>query len=219
MWWVGSLASHLWSRWLCRILAIRVRVLGPRGHGTFLIAANHVSYLDILVLGTLHPSHFVAKREIRSWPLFGWISRAAGTLFVDRESPRDAVRVIRDMREVLAAGIPITLFPEGGTSAGETVQPFQAALLEPAARAELPCYGASVSYDTPGSSLPPARTIVWSNGENFVKHLARIMQLSRIEATINISPEPVSSTDRKVLARTLWQHVHDTYVPLRTDPS
>jgi 1-acyl-sn-glycerol-3-phosphate acyltransferase len=218
-WWVGSRASCWWSRWMCRILGVRIRVIGRPSGDVFVMASNHISYLDILVLGTLHPSHFVAKNEIRGWPLFGWISRAAGTLFVDRDSPRDAVRVIREMRRVLAAGIPITLFPEGGTSDGAEVRPFQAALLEPAAKAGLPCFGASVSYATPGADLPPSTTIVWSNGENFVTHFTRMMELRRIEATVNVADEPLSLRDRKELAHKLWEHTSGTYVPLRNEGS
>jgi len=218
-WWVGSRASCWWSRRLCRILGIRIRTIGRPGGDVFVMASNHISYLDILVLGTLHPSHFVAKNEIRGWPLFGWISRAAGTLFVDRDSPRDAVRVIREMRQVLAAGIPITVFPEGGTSRGTEVHPFQAALLEPAAKAGLPCFGASVSYATPGADLPASSTMAWSNGENFVKHFLRVMEIRRIEATINIAKEPISSRDRKELAHRLWEHSSRTYVPLQDEVS
>src|SRR5262245_47723374 len=88
---VGSYASWRWSRWLCSILGIRVLATGKPTGKTYVVASNHVSYLDILVLGSLYPSQFVAKQEIRGWPLFGWISRGAGTLFVDRDSPRDAV--------------------------------------------------------------------------------------------------------------------------------
>lgn len=184
-----------------------------------MVAANHVSYLDILVLGTLQPTHFVAKSEIRGWPMFGWISRAAGTLFVDRDNPRDAVRAIREMREMLADGISITLFPEGGTGSGDAVRPFQAALLEPAARAGIPCFGASISYDTSGFPAPPSETIVWSNGKHFVRHFTRIMEIPRIDVTVNVSDVPVSSADRKELAHKLWEHVHGTFVPVRTEAS
>lgn len=214
---VGSRASSLWSRLACATIGIRVRSHGRPSGATYLVAANHISYLDIWVLGSLYTSVFVAKHEIRSWPLFGWISNAAGTLFVNRSSARDAVRVNRAIREHLASGVSVTLFPEGGTSSGRSVQPFLPTLLEPAAAAGVPCFGASLSYDTPASAEPPVRTICWNDGENFVAHIWRIMRMPSVVATVHFSRVPVRDSDRKELARQLWEHVQGTFVPIREE--
>jgi 1-acyl-sn-glycerol-3-phosphate acyltransferase len=215
---VGSWASHRWCRLLCRVLRLHVSTAGRPEGVPFVIAANHLSYLDILVLGSHYPCQFVAKREIRSWPLFGWISRAAGTLFVDRESARDAVRAVRQMRHLLRNGISLTLFPEGRISNGESVQPFLPALLEPAADAGVPCFGASLSYETPGAELPPARTICWHDSANFITHIIRVMSLPRIEVKVSFSPSPIRDKDRKELARKLREHVVSFHVPIRDRP-
>jgi 1-acyl-sn-glycerol-3-phosphate acyltransferase len=215
---VGSLASWLWSRWLCTVLRIEVSPTGRPAGGVCVVAANHISYLDIVVLGSLYRTQFVAKSEIRSWPLFGWISRAAGTLFVDRASPRDAVRAIRRIEGYLAAGVPVTLFPEGGTSPGASVRPFLPTLLEPAAAARVPCYAASVSYETPGEPAPPSRTICWHDGSNFAKHMLRVMALDRIEVRVRFSSAPVLCENRKELARRLWEDVQGSFVPIRQEP-
>jgi 1-acyl-sn-glycerol-3-phosphate acyltransferase len=215
---VGSAASWLWSRSLCRILGIRVIANGRPEGEPFVVAANHVSYIDILVLGSLYPSQFVAKQEIRSWPAFGWISRAAGTLFVNRDNPRDAVRVIRMIRSHLANGIPITLFPEGGTSSGEEVRPFLPTLLEPAASAEVPCYAASLTYETSDPEVTPGDTICWHDGSNFVKHFLGIMRVRRIEARVSFSGQPILSPDRKELALRLWEDARGSFVPIRRAP-
>ena len=87
---------------MCAILGIEVTLVGSAPRGAFLVASNHVLYLDILVLASLYPSAFVAKLEIGAWPVFGWIARSAGTLFVDRSGPatsseRDA-RCVRTSR-------------------------------------------------------------------------------------------------------------------------
>ena len=150
---VGATCCRLWSRSLCAILSVRRDVDGPvPSEGAFLVASNHVSYLDIVVLGSLYPSAFLAKREIASWPIFGFIARGAGTLFVDREQARDVVRAGREISERLELGLPVTIFPEGRSSAGIEILPFQPSLLEPAARAGIPCWAASISYETPGAS-------------------------------------------------------------------
>ena len=189
----------------------------PEGN-PFVVAANHVSYVDILVLGSIYRSQFVAKQEIRSWPAFGWISRAAGTLFVNRDNPRDAVRVIRAIRGHLADGISITLFPEGGTSPGDEVRPFLPTLLEPAAGSGAPCYAASLTYETSDAGVTPGDTICWHDGSNFVKHFLGIMALRKIEARVSFSERPVRSSDRKELAQKLWEDARDSFVPIRREP-
>lgn len=214
----GSLACSTWSSLACSILRIERRVAGKPQGIPFLVAANHLSYLDIWVLGSLYPSIFVAKREISRWPVFGWVARAAGTLFVDRNVPRDVLRVGRAMTEHLAADICLTVFPEGGTSQGELIRPFMSSILEPAARAGVPCYAASISYETPGAADPPSKTICWSGGRPpFLRHLVRLMQLSCIEASVSFSKVPVRSTDRKELARRLWEDAHQSFVPMRSE--
>ena len=148
------------------------------------------------------------------------IARGAGTLFVDRDQPRDVVRVGSDMRSHLGAGIPLTLFPEGRSSRGIAVLPFLPSLLEPAARAGVPCYAASLSYETPGSADPPAETVCWHDSTvQFVPHILRMMRLARIEATVSFARNPFRSNDRKELAQRLWEDVHRGFVPMRQGES
>lgn len=213
--WLGSRACRVWGRLLCRILGIRVRVLGAPPRGTFLVASNHLSYVDILVLATTYPSVFVAKREIAGWPVFGWIVRGAGTLFVDREHAKDVVRVGRLMVKHLQAGISLTLFPEGQATRGTEVLPFLPSLLEPAALTGTPCYAVSIAYETPGVLASPSTTVCWFDRCSFVTHVIRLMRLPSIDATIHVAGTPVRSADRKELARRLWEGTTATFVPLR----
>jgi 1-acyl-sn-glycerol-3-phosphate acyltransferase len=210
--------SGRWGRALCAILGVERTVEGaiPAG-GAFLVACNHLSYLDILVLSSLYPSLFVAKREIASWPLFGWVARGAGTIFVDRERPKDVVRAGRQMTERLAAGVPLTIFPEGRSSGGATILPYLPSLLEPAARAGVPCFAATIGYETPGSAAPPASTVCWHDGSSFPAHFLRLAALPRIVARVSFAAEPIRSTDRKELARTLWESSHRAFEPVRQD--
>ena len=106
---------------MCAILSVRRDVEGPvPREGVFLVASNHVSYLDILVLASLYPSLFLAKREIASWPVFGWIARGAGTLFIDREQAKDVVRAgTGNVRSAAARAAPDHL-PGGTQLAGRT---------------------------------------------------------------------------------------------------
>jgi 1-acyl-sn-glycerol-3-phosphate acyltransferase len=213
---VGAACCRLWGQTMCAILGVRREVVGsvPRG-GVFLVAANHVSYLDILVLASLYPSHFLAKREIASWPVFGWIARGAGTVFIDREQAKDVVRAGRELGARLELGLPLTIFPEGRSSCGVEILPFQPSLLEPAARAGVPCWAASISYETPGSKLPPSRTICWHDSESLLTHFPRLIGLKRVVAKVSFAEAPVLSVDRKVLASTLWEKAMESFVPVR----
>jgi 1-acyl-sn-glycerol-3-phosphate acyltransferase len=213
---LGAGACRAWGRLLCATLAIERDVSGPvPTDGVFLVAANHLSYIDILVLASLYPSTFVAKREIASWPVFGLIARGAGTLFVDRNTPKDVMRAGREMSERLGSGIALTIFPEGRSSPGELVHPFQPALLEPAAKAGIPCIAVSITYETPGSPEPPSRTVCWYDSESFVRHFRRLAGLKRVVARVRFTGPPLVSDDRKTLARELWERTVATFVPIR----
>jgi 1-acyl-sn-glycerol-3-phosphate acyltransferase len=128
-----------WSEHLLRIMHIEARLHGvPPGGlpGNMLIVANHVSWLDIFVLNTVQPARFIAKAELKRWPLVGLMIAGCGTLFIERERRRDAHRVNDHAREVLAAGDTIAIFPEGTTTDGTTLLPFHGSLLQPVIDAE-----------------------------------------------------------------------------------
>jgi 1-acyl-sn-glycerol-3-phosphate acyltransferase len=217
--WIGSRVGHLWSRALCAVLGIEVRAHGRPPHGPFLVASNHLTYLDVVVLGRMYPGVFVARSDIRGWPVFGWIARRGGTLFLDTGRSRDVVRVGAEMRHRIAHGISVTVFPEGGTSRGDGVAPFLSSLLEPAAREGIPCFAVSLSYETPGVEAPPSRTICWYDDVPFGTHFLRLASLPRIVATVRFSPVPLAHSDRKELARMLRDEVVRGFVPVRQDPA
>src|SRR5438094_6465579 len=125
--WTASF-PRFYHRWCCRILGLRVRRIGqPTSGRPVLFAANHISYLDITVLGSLLPASFIAKREVRRWPLFGWLARLQRSVFIDRQ-----VRSTKEQREAiagrLAAREALILFPEGTSGDGNRILPFKSAL-------------------------------------------------------------------------------------------
>ncbi len=136
-----GLQARLWSKkywsvvllWLC---GVRVTQRGaPVERGAVLWVVNHVSWLDIFVLNRVRATAFVAKSEIRHWPLIGWLARGADTIFIERASRHAVHKVGEAMQQRFASGQAVGLFPEGTTSPGLSVLPFYANLFEPARKA------------------------------------------------------------------------------------
>jgi 1-acyl-sn-glycerol-3-phosphate acyltransferase len=131
----GFMIRH-WSRLLMRLCGVGIQVYGsPHPSGSVMWVANHVSWVDIFVLNAVRPTSFIAKSEIRRWPVIGWLVAGAGTLFIER-GQRHAIRTVgHQMKARFAQGEVVGLFPEGTTSAGFDVAPFHSSLFDAAIRA------------------------------------------------------------------------------------
>ncbi|AMD45602.1 1-acyl-sn-glycerol-3-phosphate acyltransferase [Bordetella holmesii] len=125
--------NRFWSRWLMRLCGVRLTIRGePRMQAAVLWAANHVSWIDIFVVNAVRATSFVAKSEIRRWPVIGSLAAGAGTLFIER-TQRHAVHAMgQSIHECFARGDAVGLFPEGTTTEGLDLKPFHASLFEPA---------------------------------------------------------------------------------------
>ncbi|WP_323029217.1 1-acylglycerol-3-phosphate O-acyltransferase [Castellaniella defragrans] len=144
-----------WSRGLLWLCGVRVRRLGePVKRGAVLWVANHVSWVDIFVLNGVRTTSFVAKSDIRRWPVIGLLVAWAGTLFIDRRS-RHAVRTAgRQMRACFERGEAVGLFPEGTTTDGADVLPFHAGLFDAAVRAGVPTQPVALRFLKRGRRAP-----------------------------------------------------------------
>ncbi len=128
-----------WARGMLRALGISLRVEGvPAEAGPVLIVANHISWLDILVVHASRFCRFVSKADVHHWPVVGRLATGAGTLYIERESRRDAMRVVHHMADSLRAGDVLAVFPEGTTGDGVELRPFHANLLQAAITACAP---------------------------------------------------------------------------------
>lgn len=170
--------------------------------GEGLICSNHLSYLDILVYASLLPCVFVSKREVRSWPLFGWLARCGGTIFLDRQSRTAADEAARQMMQAMQAGVPVLLFPEGTSTDGSTVLRFHPSLMEPAVQLGVPMRAAAIAY--PGGA---EREVCWYGEAAFVPHLLRVLGTSGIAGAVEFYPDVTIATERKAAALALWENV------------
>jgi 1-acyl-sn-glycerol-3-phosphate acyltransferase len=128
-----------WSRRMLQILGIPLQVEGrPPVHGPVLLVANHISWLDILVMHAARHCRFVSKADVKHWPLIGTLATGGGTLYIEREKRRDAMRVVHHMAQSLHAGEIVAVFPEGTTGDGVTLLPFHGNLIQAAISADVP---------------------------------------------------------------------------------
>jgi 1-acyl-sn-glycerol-3-phosphate acyltransferase len=122
-----------WAAQLLALLAVRLHIHGAADcTRPLMLVANHVSWLDIASIHAVLPVRFIAKSEIRQWPLVGWLAERTGTLFIRRARRRDTAVINTQAKEALLAGDVVAVFPEGGASDGTDLHQFHSSLLEPA---------------------------------------------------------------------------------------
>lgn len=207
---------RFWSRSICRILRMKVTVEGKPPEPPFFLVSNHLSYLDIVPLFLTTRSTFVAKREVRHWPVLGYLVYTMGVLFVDRGRRSDVVRVNRLIQNALTPQQGLILFPEGTTSGGDAVYPFKPSLLEIPARSKFPVHVAAIFYETDETSgdLPAEQSVCYYGArETIHKHLVKLAGNRQIHCTIRFGETAVESSDRKDLAKRLRDEVEHIFEP------
>ena len=205
---------RLWARICLRIIGGRLRVEGPRPRSPFLLVSNHLSYVDVPVLAACLDVWFVAKMEIRAWPLVGALCRSVGTIFIDRSLARDVLRVNRLIEDVLRRGYGIVIFPEGTSTQGFEVGRFRTSLLDHPVRSGLPVHAAALTYRTPPGEPPAHLSVCWWGDAPLFAHAQRLFELRRFDVLVRFSPDAASGNDRKELAARLRQEVDDIFEPV-----
>jgi 1-acyl-sn-glycerol-3-phosphate acyltransferase len=211
---VRHLVFQSWSWLMLRVLGARVVVRGAPPARPFFLVSNHLSYLDIPVLASQAPGVFVAKKEIRSWPVIGFLCACMGTIFIDRTSRRDIPRVLERLEREMSFGEGVMIFPEGTSSNGTSILPFRPPLLEAAAASDVPVSCAALRYATPANSPPARLAVCWWGGMGFPGHLLRLLTLPGFTAEISFGEETVFEKNRKLLAEELWRQVDLLFVPV-----
>lgn len=177
-------AVQAWAQGMLRILGVPLHVHGqPPVQGPVLLVANHLSWLDILVVHAARHCRFVSKSDVKHWPLIGTLATGAGTLYIEREKRRDAMRVVHHMAESLKAGDIVAVFPEGTTGDGSALLPFHGNLIQAAISAHAPVQPVALRFvdrrtgrDSPGPLYIGDDTLVGSlwrtlAGRPFVAHV------------------------------------------------
>ncbi|MGO8835926.1 MAG: lysophospholipid acyltransferase family protein [Limisphaerales bacterium] len=204
------LARAKWlQHWSGRVLAdldIRVERHGvPPAAGV--LACNHLSYLDVIVLAAAQPVVFVAKSEIQHWPVFGRLACRAGTLFVRRDRKSDVTKFNDAFAAVVNGGAVLGLFPEGTSSNGRQVLPFYSSLFEPAVAGRWPVSAARIGYTLAGGSVE--NDVCYWGDMTFFPHFLRLLAREKIGAMVTYGPALPPGLDRKQMARQLHRQVSE----------
>jgi len=196
-----------WAQAMLARLAIKLVVNGtPPSAGPVLLAANHISWLDIVVIHAARHCRFISKADIQHWPVVGTLATGAGTLYIERESRRDAMRVVHHMAERLSAGEVLAVFPEGTTGDGTHVLPFHANLLQAAIAVNAPIQPIALKFlDAQGQqSFAPC----YIGDDTLLGSLWRTLCSDGIQAVVTFgAPQTADGRDRRTWAAAVREDI------------
>jgi 1-acyl-sn-glycerol-3-phosphate acyltransferase len=201
-----------WAVGLLARAGITLEIRGtPPVHGPMLLVSNHLSWLDIPVMHAARYCRFISKSDVQAWPLVGTLATAAGTLYIERNSRRDALRMVQCMQEALQAGQVLAVFPEGTTGDGRTLLPFHANLLQAAVAADAPVQPVGLRFvdrRTGATSHAPS----YIGDETLVGSIWRTLAAPAITAVVHYGePEQAQGRDRRAWS----EHLHAAVDALR----
>ena len=169
---VGHAAIRWWSRGLLRVFGMRVRGVGTPLVGGTMFVANHVSWIDIIALLSQHMMGFIAKAEIRRWPVVGWITSHGETIYLQRGNANSLGDVMAEMSQRLRDGRAVAAFPEGGTRDGRELGAFHARIFTAAVEADAPVQPVALCF---GTRCEAQQVVAFARGEHFVGNLLRLL--------------------------------------------
>ena len=215
----GAVWIHGWCRRIVRVLGFECRVEGavPAGGA---VVSNHLSYLDILLYSSVQPFVMVSKTEVRGWPLLGWLTAQAGTVYVERGGGlKTYPGVNAAMAEAYRSGLPVLFFPEGTTTEGTEVLPFRRGLFHSVLNGGVALRVAALRYSLDSHGVNGSATVgedvCWWGNMKFTPHMFRFLGLRGLRAKIRFGEEIVERADRFVLSETAQAAVAEMYEELR----
>lgn len=215
-----GLLKLAWLKWFAMILNLQISREGELPSKGNLLVSNHISWIDIIVLGQFAPAHFVAKSDVLAWPVIGYLARQGGTIFVRRGDKQQAKAIAEEMVWLLKQNGTVIAFPEGTTTNGEDVLPFHASLFQAALLTRASVQPITLQYEGEAKLLAP-----FIGEDEFVPHLIKMLSLDKIAVHIVFHPpistagksrQSVSNEAREMILESLTveQQVVHTAIPL-----
>ena len=197
-----------WARALLKRLEVELKVIGaPPQQGPLLLVSNHISWVDILALHAVCHCRFVAKADVRRWPLLGTLATGGGALYVERESRRDAMRVVHQMTQALKDGDILAIFPEGTTGDGASVLPFHANLIQAAISADSPVQPVAIQFVDAKSGMP-SQAVSYMGDDSLVSSIWRTLSARDLCAIVAFGTvQRADGRDRRAWAERLRSEI------------
>ncbi len=203
---LATLNASKWGKMLKVILGARLEVIGNIPPEGALLIANHRSYIDIGLIGSILPSTFLAKAELQSWPVMGYAAKLAKVVFVDRENAESRKKSRDDIAETLNGGFSIIIFPEGTSYQGPGALEFKKGPFKIATEGEFAVVPVAIEYKDP--------TDAWVDDDTFIGHFIRAFSKFKIHCTLSIGPV-YKDTDPDRLHKNCWEWVNNEVLRLR----
>ena len=202
-----------WSSKMLAVLGVALRVQGTPASGGSLLVANHISWLDILAVHAVLPqARFVSKADVKAWPLLSHLVTAGGTLYLERERKRDALRVVHAMAQALQAGDTVAVFPEGTTSDGHALLPFHANLLQAAIATETRVQPVALRFSD--ATHRTSRAVEFVGDTTLPQSLWRVVCADRLTVhVVLLAPQESAHRERRALADALREAIAAQLVP------
>lgn len=199
---------QIWARGMLKRLGIELKLVGtPARSGPMLVVSNHISWVDILALHAVCHCRFVSKADVARWPLLGTMASGAGTLYVKRDSRRDAMHVLHRMAQALRDGDILAVFPEGTTGDGSAVLPFHSSLIQAAITADAPVQPVALNI-IDGRSGRPSRAVSYMGDDSLLGSLWRTLRARQLCVVVTFgTPQLNGGRDRRAWARDLHRDI------------
>lgn len=210
--WQGVVVQS-WGRTFSFCSGMKIEVTGNPPTPPFFLVSNHISYIDIMLIFSQCKCVFVAKKEVRSWPVMGFLAASANTIFIDRNNKRDVARVNEIISGNLSRYTGVAVFPEGTSTKGDQVKSFNSSLLEIPAQLNIPVSFASIQYETPSTEIPAHLSVCWWGDMTFSDHLFNLFKLSGFTARIHFGEKTIHHSDRKEMASQLHREITKIFIP------
>lgn len=197
-----------WAATLLVRAGVQLEIKGqPPASGPVLIVSNHISWLDIPLLHAARHCRFISKSDVKGWPIIGTLATAAGTLYIQRSSRRDAVRMVSAMTQAFQRGEILAVFPEGTTGDGRELLSFHSNLLEPAVQSDVPVVSVGLSF-VDGTTGQASYAATYVGDETLLGSIWRVLCAEQLTAVVHYGlPQKAQGRDRRIWAKDLHTEV------------